>query len=169
MREIELRQDDDVGLGRELRRVGPCFPQQQLVGPLRVRTVHRDEHGDQSRALHVLEELEAQPLAQVRALDDAGNVRGDECPMVGQGDHTEVDDSGTRHEELFFVASGRAAFTVGGETVDAPAGTFVYVPDPAVVRGATALEPGTTLVAVGGEPGKAFEISPWEREYADGE
>ena len=83
-------------------------------------------------------------------------------------DHTEVDDSGTRHEELFFVANGRAAFTVGGETVDAPAGTFVYVPDPAVVRGATALEPGTTLLAVGGEPGKAFEVSPWERKYADG-
>lgn len=81
------------------------------------------------------------------------------------GDHTEVGDSGTRHEELFFVAAGRAAIRVGGETVDAPAGTFVYVSDPEVVRGATALEPGTTLVAVGGEPGKAFEVSPWEQQY----
>jgi hypothetical protein len=81
------------------------------------------------------------------------------------GDHTEVQDSGTRHEELFFVASGRAAVRVGGETLDAPAGTFVYVPDPEVVRGATALEPGTLLVAVGGEPGKAFEVSPWEQKY----
>ena len=84
-------------------------------------------------------------------------------------DHSEIEDSGTRHEELFFVASGRAGFRIGEEAVDAPAGTFVYVPDPAVVRGATALEPGTTLLAVGGEPGKAFEVSPWEREYADGE
>lgn len=83
---------------------------------------------------------------------------------VFTGDHTEAD---TRHEELFFVASGRAAINVAGETVDAPAGTFVHVPDPEVVRGATALEPGTTLVAVGGEPGKAFVVSPWERRHED--
>ena len=43
------------------------------------------------------------------------------------GDHTEVD---TRHEELFFVAAGRAAIRVGGETVDAPVGTFVCCPRP---------------------------------------
>lgn len=83
-------------------------------------------------------------------------------------EHTEVDDSGTRHEELFYVASGRASVKVGDETVDAPAGTFVYVRDPEVVRGATALETGTILLAVGGEPGKAFEVSPWETEYFDG-
>jgi hypothetical protein len=83
---------------------------------------------------------------------------------VFTGDHTEVD---TRHEELFYVAAGRAAIRVAGETVDAPAGTFVYVPDPAALRGATALEPGTTLLAVGGEPGKAFEVSEWERPYED--
>jgi mannose-6-phosphate isomerase-like protein (cupin superfamily) len=79
------------------------------------------------------------------------------------GPHSELD---TRHEELFFVAAGRAAIQVGDETIDAAAGTFVHVPDPAVVRGATALESGTTLVAVGGEPGRAFEVSQWEREYA---
>jgi mannose-6-phosphate isomerase-like protein (cupin superfamily) len=80
--------------------------------------------------------------------------------------HTEVDDSGTRHEELYFVASGHARFIIGGEALDAPTGTFVYVPDPAVARGASALETGTTLLAVGGEPGKSFEVSPWEKEYA---
>jgi quercetin dioxygenase-like cupin family protein len=82
---------------------------------------------------------------------------------VFTGDHTELD---TRHEELFFVASGRAAIRVAGETVDAPAGTFVHVPDPGVMRGATALEAGTVLIAVGGEPGKAFEVSLWERRDA---
>jgi mannose-6-phosphate isomerase-like protein (cupin superfamily) len=81
---------------------------------------------------------------------------------VFTGDHTEAD---TRHEELFFVASGRAAITVAGETVDAPAGTFVHIPDPEVARGATALEPGTTLVAIGGEPGKAYEVSRWEQQH----
>jgi mannose-6-phosphate isomerase-like protein (cupin superfamily) len=79
------------------------------------------------------------------------------------GDHTEAD---TRHEELFFVVAGRAAIRVAGETVDAPAGTFVHVPDPGVMRGATALEAGTVLIAVGGEPGKAFEVSLWERRDA---
>ena len=81
------------------------------------------------------------------------------------GEHRETD---TRHEELYFVSRGNATFTVEGEDIAAPAGTFVYVPDPAVVRGATALEAGTTLLAVGGEPGKAFEESPWEREYFGG-
>jgi hypothetical protein len=80
-------------------------------------------------------------------------------------DHTEID---TQHEELFYVASGRASIRVGGEPIEAAAGTFVDVPDPAVVRGATALEAGTTLLAVGGEPGKAFDVSQWEREYFDG-
>jgi uncharacterized RmlC-like cupin family protein len=79
------------------------------------------------------------------------------------GDHTEED---TAHEELFYVASGHASVKVGDEIVDAPAGTFVYVENPAVLRGATALEAGTTLIAVGGRPGKAYEVSDWEREYA---
>jgi mannose-6-phosphate isomerase-like protein (cupin superfamily) len=82
---------------------------------------------------------------------------------VFTGNHTELD---TLHEELFFVASGRAAISVAGETVDAPAGTFVHVPDPGTVRGATALEAGTVLIAIGGEPGKAFEVSLWERRDA---
>ena len=81
------------------------------------------------------------------------------------GEHTEVDESGTRHEELFFVASGEATFKVGDETFDAPAGTFVYVGDPEVLRGAVARTAGTTVLAVGGEPGAAYEVSPWERKY----
>ena len=80
-------------------------------------------------------------------------------------DHTEVDDSQTRHEELFYVASGRATFVVDGEEVDVPAGTFVHVPDPRTRRGARAIEPGTTVIAVGAEPGAAFTVSPWEAEY----
>lgn len=84
---------------------------------------------------------------------------------AGQGvvpDHTEAD---TRHEELFLVASGRATFTIEGEEVDVPAGTLVYVRDPAVRRSAVAREPGTTVFAVGGAPGEAFAVSPWEQKY----
>jgi quercetin dioxygenase-like cupin family protein len=80
-------------------------------------------------------------------------------------EHRETDESGTRHEELYFVASGRASFTIEGDEVDAPAGTFVYVPDPNAVRAAVAEEDGTAILCLGGTPGEAFEISPWEREY----
>ena len=80
-------------------------------------------------------------------------------------EHTEVGDSETRHEELFFVAAGHATFVVDGEHVDAPAGTFVHVPDPEVPRGARAVEPGTTVLAIGAEPGAAFTPSGWELKY----
>ena len=64
-------------------------------------------------------------------------------------------------EELYFVSSGRARFELDGERVDAPAGTFVFV-RPGVKRTAFAEEPGTTILAVGGTPGKAYEPRGWE-------
>ena len=79
-------------------------------------------------------------------------------------EHSETGEAGTRHEELFYVAQGRATFVVDGEEVDAPAGTFVYVRDPDVRRGAVAREPGTVVLVAGGAPGEAYEVSPWERE-----
>jgi tetratricopeptide (TPR) repeat protein len=64
-------------------------------------------------------------------------------------------------EELYFVQAGRARFELDGQTVDAPTGTFVFV-EPGVKRTAFAEEAGTTLVAVGGAPGRAYEPSGWE-------
>ena len=58
-------------------------------------------------------------------------------------------------EELYLVQRGRATFELDGERVDAHAGTLVFV-RPAVKRTAFAEEPGTTLVALGGTPGKAY-------------
>ena len=75
-------------------------------------------------------------------------------------EHDETDDGG--QEELYFVAAGHATFTVGGERVAAPAGTFVALRDPAVTRAAVAEEPGTVVLAVGGVAGRAFEPSAWE-------
>jgi hypothetical protein len=60
-------------------------------------------------------------------------------------------------QELYFVHRGRATFTVDGETIDAPAGTYVFVPDPASHRHAVAAEGGTTVVSFGGPP--TFEPS----------
>jgi mannose-6-phosphate isomerase-like protein (cupin superfamily) len=71
--------------------------------------------------------------------------------------HTET---GTGDEELYFVARGRATFTIDDETFDAPAGTYVLVPDPASRRHATAAEPGTTVLTFGGPP--VYEPSAWE-------
>jgi tetratricopeptide (TPR) repeat protein len=79
------------------------------------------------------------------------------------GEHDELGENAGNHEELYFVSSGHAAFTVNGNEIDAPAGTFVFVRDQAAKRKATALEPGTTIVIVGGKPGEAFTPSPWER------
>jgi tetratricopeptide (TPR) repeat protein len=77
-------------------------------------------------------------------------------------EHDELGDGAGRHEELYYVASGRAKFTLNGEEIDAPTGTLVFVSDPTVRRGAVAQDPGTTVLVVGGVPGKAFESSPWE-------
>ncbi len=76
--------------------------------------------------------------------------------------HTELM---ARHEELYVVLEGHATFTVDGEDVDAPAGTLVFVADPASRRGAVAKEPGTTVLVVGAEPGAAFTVSPWEETW----
>jgi quercetin dioxygenase-like cupin family protein len=73
-------------------------------------------------------------------------------------DHTE---SQLGHEEVYVVVAGHATFTVDGETVDAPAGTLVYLDDPAQRRSAVAEAPGTTVMAVGGVPGR-HDPSAWE-------
>jgi quercetin dioxygenase-like cupin family protein len=73
-------------------------------------------------------------------------------------DHTE---SQLGHEEVYVVVAGHATFTVDGETVDAPAGTLVYLDDPAQRRSAVAEAPGTTVLAVGGVPGR-HDPSAWE-------
>jgi tetratricopeptide (TPR) repeat protein len=73
----------------------------------------------------------------------------------------EHDEADGKDEELYFVSAGRARFEIDGETVDAPEGTFVFV-RPAAKRTAFAEEPGTTLVAVGGAAGKAYEPTGWE-------
>ena len=76
------------------------------------------------------------------------------------GEHDEAD--GEAHEEVYLVLSGRATFTVDGTTLDAPPGTVVHVPDPAVKRGATGVA-GTTVLVVGAKRGEVFHPSPWER------
>jgi mannose-6-phosphate isomerase-like protein (cupin superfamily) len=64
-------------------------------------------------------------------------------------------------EEVYFVHSGRALFELDGERLDAPAGTFVFA-RPGVKRTAFAEEPQTTILAVGGTPGRVYQPTGWE-------
>ncbi len=75
-------------------------------------------------------------------------------------EHNEPDGA----EELYFVANGRATFTLGDQAIDAPAGTFVYA-EPGTKRGAVATEPKTTVLAFGAKPGVPHEISGWEEIF----
>jgi mannose-6-phosphate isomerase-like protein (cupin superfamily) len=79
--------------------------------------------------------------------------------------HDEGSAGSGRHEELYVVLAGAASFIVGDEVVDAPAGTLVFVP-PGVHRQATAAAPDTTVLVVGGKPGAALPVSPFEHWYA---
>ena len=69
------------------------------------------------------------------------------------------------HQEVYFVTTGQAEFTLGEDTVDAPAGTLVYVSE-GTLRGAVAKEAGTTVLAVGAKRGVVFEPSAWEEWFA---
>lgn len=79
--------------------------------------------------------------------------------------HDETSFGAGGHEELYLVLTGRASFSVGGEEVDAPAGTLVLVP-PGTERAATAAAPATTVLVIGGKPGAALPVSPFEHWYA---
>jgi AraC-like protein len=75
--------------------------------------------------------------------------------------HTEDDDEA--HEELYFVARGRATFRLDADEIDAPAGTYVFLPDPRTHRHAVAEEPDTTVLSFGGPP--TFAPSAWEWSF----
>ena len=88
------------------------------------------------------------------------------APNAGDDVVEEHTEEALGHEEIYVVLTGRATFTLDDETLDAPAGTVVFVRDPTVKRYARAMEPGTAVLAVGGPRGGAYEPSPWEDFFA---
>lgn len=68
-------------------------------------------------------------------------------------------------EELYIVLQGAATFEIDGETIETPAGSLVHV-RPMAMRKATATDDDTTILVVGGTPGKAYEPSPPEASEA---
>jgi hypothetical protein len=77
---------------------------------------------------------------------------GEDGTLIG-----EHDEAGSSQEELYIVLDGTAIFEIDGETVDAPAGTYVFV-RPEAKRKATG---DGTVLAVGAPLGEAYEALDW--------
>jgi tetratricopeptide (TPR) repeat protein len=124
-----------------------------------------------------LDELDAAPLIAPGATDD-GRQRFDvrrrfgitsfgiqafsapsEVDVIREHDETLLGEAG--QEELYVVLNGAATFEIDGDSVEAPAGSLVVV-QPTAKRKATAKDAGTTILAVGGTPGKAYDPTPEE-------
>ena len=70
------------------------------------------------------------------------------------------------HEEIYLVLRGRVRFTIDGNDHELGPGQLVFVRDPSLRRGGVALTDDAAVLAVGGKPGEAHEISPWEYVFA---
>ena len=81
---------------------------------------------------------------------DAGNV------LIPEHDETE-----SGQQELYFVHAGEVKATLDGEEVTVPAGSFVHCEPGALRKFESAASP-TTLIVIGGTPGRPYEVGPWE-------
>ena len=122
-----------------------------------------------------LDEIEPIPVVNgtllwkpVRRTLDVGafGINAYVAPNAGDDVVEEHTESTLGHEEVYVVLSGRATFTLDDETLDAPAGTVIFVRDPLIKRHARAEEPDTQVLAVGGPRDEAYEPSPWEDVFA---
>ena len=71
-----------------------------------------------------------------------------------------------QHEEIYLVLRGRVRFTIGDDEHELGAGQLVFVRDPSLRRAAVALGDDAAVLAVGGKPGEAHEVSAWEYTFA---
>jgi tetratricopeptide (TPR) repeat protein len=83
--------------------------------------------------------------------------------VIREHDETLLGEAG--QQELYVVLKGAATFEIDGESVEAPTGALVNV-QPTAKRKATATEDDTTILVVGGTPGKAYEPAPEEAAEA---
>lgn len=132
-------------------------------------------------AFATLDELASAPLRAPGATDD-GRERFDVRRRLGvtsfgiqafrapggvdvipEHDETLLGEAG--QEELYLVLGGAASFEIDGESVEAPAGSLVHV-QPTAKRKATAKDASTTILVIGGTPGKAYAPAPEEAAEA---
>ena len=105
------------------------------------------------------------PLRRTLGIEAFG-INAYTAPNAGDDVVEEHTEQSLGHEEVYVVLTGRATFTLDEETLDAPAGTVVFVRDPKVRRHARAEEAGTAVLAVGGPRDAVYEPSPWEDFFA---
>jgi hypothetical protein len=77
---------------------------------------------------------------------------GEDGTLIGEHDET-----GSGQEELYIVLEGNAVFEIDGETIDAPAGTYVFV-GPETRRKATG---EGVVLALGATPGEVYQALDW--------
>ena len=121
--------------------------------------------------VHV-DELDSIPVAGVvwhplrrRLGIEAFGMNAYTAEAIGKQIVEEHDESSLGHQEVYVVVRGRVTFTVGGETIDAPAGTIVFIRDPQLKRVGVAETEDALVLAVGNAPGRAYEPSPWEATF----
>ena len=100
------------------------------------------------------------PLRRTLGIDAFG-INAYSANAVGDHVVEEHTEETLGHQEAYIVIVGHATFTLDGKELDAPQGTVVFIRDPKVRRFATAVEPGTTVLAIGGLPGQ-HTPSAWE-------
>lgn len=60
------------------------------------------------------------------------------------------------------MLAGRVIFSGRGEALDAPAGSLVFIDDPAERRAAVSAEDSSIVLSIGGSVGEAYRVAPWE-------
>jgi hypothetical protein len=110
------------------------------------RKAHLDELDRRGRDIPAREHL------GIKAFGMNAFTAGDDGTLISEHDET-----ASGQEEVYIVLDGNATFEIDGETVEAPAGTFVAVP-PESRRRATG--DGTVLV-IGATVGEAYQALDW--------
>jgi Cupin domain len=88
----------------------------------------------------------------IRAFGINAYTPGEDGTLIGAHD-----EAGSGQEELYLVLDGKATFEIDGETVEATAGTFVFV-RPEARRQARG---DGTVLALGATPGEAYQALDW--------
>jgi len=97
----------------------------------------------------------------IRAFGTNAYTPGENGQIVEE--HTEQTNG---HEEIYLVLRGRVRFTVADDEHELGPGQLVFVRDPSLRRSAVGLTDDAAVLAVGGKPGEAHEISAWEYTFA---
>ena len=115
------------------------------------RVARLDDIERRDRSIPVREHL------GIKAFGVNAFTAGEDGTLVG--DHDEL---GPGQEELYIMLEGSATFEIDGETVDAPAGTLLFI-GPEARRKATG--DGTVLI-IGATPGEAYQAIDWGEAWA---